>query len=188
MTTKLHIKNMVCPRCIDTVQDIFKTLNIVINTINLGEVTTPVILSISQKTELETALLKRGFELLKDNKSKLIAQIKSIVIDWIHHKSDNLKINFSTLLSEELNHEYTSLSKLFSSIEGITIERFILKQKVEKIKELLFYNQLTLAEIAFQMNYSSAAYLSSQFKKETGMTPSEFRKIKTTSHRSLDSF
>ena len=187
MTTKLHIKNMVCPRCIEAVQDIFKKQAITVKEIVLGEVTVSDILNTDQKIQLKSALLKHGFELLQDNKSKLIAQIKSIVIEQIHHKEDSLKINFSTLISDELNHEYTSLSKLFSAVEGLTIERFILKQKVEKIKELLFYDESTLSEIAFKMNYSSVAYLSSQFKKETGMTPSEFKKNQQPGHKSLDS-
>jgi len=96
-------------------------------------------------------------------------------------------VNFSSFLSDKLHQEYTSLSKLFSTVEGITIERFILKQKIERVKELLFYNQLTLSEIAFQMGYSSAAHISAQFKKETGMTPTQFKKIKTPSRASLDS-
>ena len=178
---------MVCPRCIATVEDIFDELNIEIKMIQLGEVSSILEINEAQKKQLEQKLLQNGFELLKDNKSKLITQIKSLVVDQIHHKSDNLKINFSTLLAEKLNHEYTSLSKLFSSVEGMTIERFILKQKIEKVKELLFYNQLTLSEIAFLLNYSSSAHLSSQFKKETGMTPSQFKKIRKPGHRSLDS-
>lgn len=178
---------MVCPRCISTVEDIFKKLNINLLTIQLGEVSTSIKINKSQKNELKNRLIDNGFELLEDNKSKLIAQIKSIIIDQIHQQGDSLKINFSRLLADKLNLEYTSLSKLFSSVEGITIERFILKQKIEKVKELLFYNQLSLSEIAFQMNYSSVAHLSSQFKKEIGMTPSEFKKNRHPSHKSLDS-
>jgi AraC-like DNA-binding protein len=187
MNNKVHIKNMVCPRCITTVEEIFKKLNIDTLAIQLGEVSILNEIDESQKIQLKKELVKKGFELLEDNKSKLIGQIKSIVVDQIHHKSEFLNINFSTLLSEKLNHEYTSLSRLFSSVEGITIERFTLKQKIEKVKELLFYNQLTLSEIALQMNYSSSAHLSSQFKKETGMTPSEFKKINKPRHKSLDS-
>ncbi|NQX99270.1 MAG: helix-turn-helix transcriptional regulator, partial [Flavobacteriales bacterium] len=184
MSNKIYIKNMVCPRCISTVGEIFNTQNIKVNAIQLGEVSTSVKINELQKSKLKSSLLKNGFELLEDNKSKLIGQIKSIIVDQIHHQSENLKVNFSTLLAENLHHEYTSLSKLFSSVEGVTIERFILKQKVEKVKELLFYNQLSLSEIAFQMNYSSVAHLSSQFKKETGMTPSKFKKIRKPSHKS----
>jgi len=183
----LHIKNMVCPRCTSTVQSIFNTLNIDVKAITLGEVIIASQINNSLKIELETKLSEHGFELLQDHNSKIISQIKALIVDHIHHNSTDLKINFSSFLSEKLNHEYTSLSKLFSSVEGLTIERFILKQKIEKVKEFLFYNELNLSEIAFRMNYSSTAHLSSQFKKETGMTPSTYKKSRKPSHRSLDS-
>jgi len=178
---------MVCPRCISSVERIFHGKNIEILTIKLGEVITPNPLDNELKKDLESALSEQGFELLQDHNSKIISTIKSLIIDYIHHNTSDLKINFSTLLSEKLNHEYTALSKLFSSVEGLTIERFILKQKIEKVKELLFYNQLNLSEIALRMNYSSTAHLSSQFKKETGMTPTAFKKVSTPRHQSLDS-
>jgi len=178
---------MVCPRCLKTVQDIFDKLDIENYSIQLGEVSTPIELDESRKLILENELIKNGFELLKDNNSKLIGQIKSIIIEQIHYSKEVLNINFSTLISDKLHHEYSSLSRLFSSVEGITIERFILKQKIERVKEFMFYNESTLSEIAFQMGYSSVAHLSSQFKKETGMTPSKFKKIRQPSHKSLDS-
>ncbi len=183
----LHIKNMVCPRCISTVQMIFDGLDIDIKSIQLGEVITANKISSGLKLRLKDKLSEDGFELLEDHNSKIISQIKSLIIDHIHHQSTSLKINFSTFLSEKLNHEYTSLSKLFSSVEGLTIERFILKQKIEKVKELLFYNEINLSEIAIRMNYSSTAHLSSQFKKETGMTPSAFKKTRNPSHQAIDS-
>jgi AraC-like DNA-binding protein len=178
---------MVCPRCIATVQDVFAGLNLNINSVQLGEVVTSVPVTTAQKEELEQQLSAHGFELLQDNNSKLIGQIKSLIIDQIHYQPNSLNLNFSTWLAEQMNHEYTSLSKLFSSVEGMTIERFILKQKMEKVKELLFYNQLSLKEIAFQLGYSSTAHLSAQFKKETGMTPTSFKKMRKPGHRSLDS-
>lgn len=178
---------MVCPRCIISVQEIFDEINIEVTDIQLGEVSIPSKITNAEKSILEEKLLEKGFELLTKDTSKIIIQIKSLIIDHIHHDSDKLKINFSDYLSNELNHEYTSLSKLFSSVEGITIERYILKQKIEKIKELIFYDQLTLSEIAYQLNYSSSAHLSSQFKKETGMTPSEFKKLRKPNRQSLDS-
>lgn len=183
---QIHIKNMVCPRCIDTVTDIFKELDVAVSSIELGEVEVVYALNETQKTLLEEKLTARGFELLQDQKSKTITQIKSIVIEQIHYSKEVLKVNFSTLLSDKLNQEYTSISKLFSAAEGITIERFILKQKIEKVKELIFYKELTLSEIAFQMGYSSVAHLSSQFKKETGMTPTEFKKLDAPNRKSLD--
>ncbi len=178
---------MVCPRCIISVQQIFDEINIKVTDIQLGEVSIPSKITNGEKSILEKKLLEKGFELLTKDTSKIITQIKSLIIDHIHHDSANLKINFSDYLSNKLNHEYTSLSKLFSSVEGITIERFILKQKIEKVKELIFYDQLTLSEIAYQMNYSSSAHLSSQFKKETGMTPTEFKKLRKPDRQSLDS-
>lgn len=178
---------MVCPRCIDTVKKVFSDQNIDISAIQLGEVTTMAGIDEEQNKLLKKSLLSNGFELLEDHNSRLIGQIKTTIIDQVHHDSDTLLINFSTLLAEKLNHDYTYLSKLFSSVEGTTIERYIVKQKIEKVKELLFYDQLTLSEIAFQMNYSSTAHLSAQFKKETGMTASEFKKLRKPGHQSLDS-
>lgn len=182
----LHIKNMVCPRCVETVQEIFRELHIPIISVRLGEVITSSNLTKDQQEKLGVQLDLRGFELLQDQKSKLISRIKTIIVEQIHHSDQPLNTSFSTLLADTLNHEYTWLSKLFSSVEGVTLERFILKQKTERVKELIFYNELTLSEIAFQVGYSSAAHLSSQFKKETGMTPGAFRKIKRPEHRSLD--
>jgi AraC-like DNA-binding protein len=184
---KIYIKNMVCPRCIAAVNDIFKEMKVDVISIQLGQVIINCVLDDNQRTLLSKKLELNGFELLQDQKSKLINQIKTIIIDQIHHKNQRLNINFSTLLAEKLHHEYTSISKLFSTIEGITIERFILKQKIEKAKELLFYDELTLTEIAHKMNYSSVAHLSAQFRKETGMTPSEFKKLRKPSHHPLDS-
>jgi len=186
-TITLHIKNMVCPRCTSTVQSIFNSLNIDVQSIKLGEVVIGSQLNKDLKLKLEVQLSEHGFELLEDHNSKIISQIKALIVDHVHHNVTDLKINFSSFLSEKLNHEYSALSKLFSAVEGLTIERFILKQKIEKVKELLFYNELNLSEIAFRMNYSSSAHLSSQFKKETGMTPSAFKKTRNPSHRSLDS-
>ncbi|MEQ8470349.1 MAG: AraC family transcriptional regulator [Marinoscillum sp.] len=183
----LYIKNMVCPRCIATVKYIFKDLGISVERIQLGEIATIDSLDEAKKIMLSEKLTDHGFELLTDSKSKLISQIKSLLIKWIHYPEDVLNKNFSLLLSEHLNHDYTHLSKLFSSVEGITIERFIVRQKIEKVKELIIYDELTLSEIAFQMGYSSVAYLSTQFKNETGMTPTTFKKLKRAGRRSLDS-
>lgn len=184
---KIHIKNMVCPRCIDTVAEMLRDIKIEVTSIQLGEVIIPHKLNKDEKQALQNRLSERGFELLEDNKSKFIGKIKSIIVDTIHYSKEPVNSNFSTLLSDQLHHDYSYLSRLFSSVEGITIEKFILSQKIEKVKELLFYDELTLSEIAFQMNYSSVAHLSSQFKKETGMTTTEFKKQRKPGHRSLDS-
>lgn len=177
---------MVCPRCIETVSSIFNHLKIPTEKIVLGEVVVAKILPAQEKI-LEQALETKGFELLKDPKLKIVNEIKSIIIAQVHHKEDPLSINFSTLISDQLKQDYSSLSRLFSATESLTIERFIVKQKIEKVKELLFYNELTLAEIAFRMDYSSPAHLSTQFKKETGVTPTEFKKTKGPRHQPLDS-
>ncbi len=185
---RIYIKNMVCPRCIDTVKEIFAEHKLNISSIALGEVITENEISKIQKETLNKKLNKRGFELLKDTKSQLIGKIKTLIIDSIHYSKEPIKINFSVYLSDQLHHEYGYLSRLFSSVEGITIEKYVLSQKIEKVKELIFYDELTLSEIAFRLDYSSVAYLSSQFKKETGMTPTQFKKQKNPSRRNhLDS-
>jgi AraC-like DNA-binding protein len=183
----IYIKNMVCPRCLDTVKEIFTDLNLNINSMVLGEVITENEINKVQKDTLNKKLHERGFELLEDTKSQLIGKIKTLIIDSIHYSKEPIKINFSAYLSDQLHHEYGYLSRLFSSIEGITIEKYVLSQKIEKVKELMVYDELTLSEIAFQMDYSSVAYLSSQFKKETGMTPTQFKKQKKPNRNHLDS-
>ena len=178
---------MVCPRCIESVQEIFSTLNIETLQVELGKVSVANPINQEQHQSLASKLQERGFELLEDHNSKTIAQIKATIVEQIHYRKEALTVNFSTFLSEKLNQDYTSLSKLFSSVEGITIEKYILKQKTEKVKELMIYNELNLSEIAFQLNYSSVAHLSAQFKKETGMTPSAFKKLENRSRNPLDS-
>lgn len=178
---------MVCPRCIDVVKEIGEELNISIKNIQLGKIEITSELDEAVKTKLSEHLLERGFELLQNKNQKIIEQIKTLIVTQIHHSKEQLSTNFSVHLAEELQQEYSSLSRLFSAVEGITIERFILKQKIERVKELLFYKEYTLSEIAFQMDYSSVAHLSAQFKKETGMSPSEFKKMKSPNRRALDS-
>lgn len=177
---------MVCPRCIDTVRDIFHGLNIPVVSVQLGEVIAENEVSPNALEELDTRLKQRGFELLQSQKAKLISQVKSIIINQIHYNGEKLNVNFSTLLTQKLSQDYSSLSRLFSSVESITIEKFILKQKIEKVKELMSYNELTLSEISYKMGYSSVAHLSSQFKKETGMTPTEFKKMNNYNRTTLD--
>lgn len=178
---------MVCPRCVIAVKGAFEDLGHNVINIHLGEVQLNEELKAQQKKEVGSRLQTLGFELLETGKSTLISQIKSLIIEQIHYKTESLKVNFSTFLAENLHHDYSYLSRLFSSVEGITIEKFITQQKIERVKELLFYNQLTLSEIAFQLDYSSTAHLSSQFKKETGMTPSAFKSQHKPGHRHLDS-
>ena len=177
---------MVCPRCVSAVENIFSHLNIDFSDVKLGEVKVKSNLSKEQLSDLSNELIDQGFELLEDSKSRLISQIKSIIITQIHQQNEMNKVNLSTVLTQTLNQEYTSLSKLFSAVEGLTIEKYVVKQKIEKVKELLFYNELTLSQIADKLHYSSVAHLSSQFKKETGMTPSAFKKGRTAKRKSLD--
>jgi AraC-like DNA-binding protein len=183
---RLHIKNMVCPRCITSVKKLLNEQEIGHLDVQLGEVVLTSELSPVQKIAFQRGLEKRGFQLLEDYKSQLISKIKSIIVEEVHYSIHPLKVNFSTLLSDHLHQEYSSLSRLFSTVEGITIEKYILAQKTERIKELIVYNELSLSEIAFQMNYSSVAHLSTQFKKETGMTPTTFRQQTQPNRKPLD--
>lgn len=165
---------MVCPRCISAVEKVFNDINIKPLQTQLGEIILSKELSVKQTAELKDKLEFLGFELLDDNRKQQIEKIKAIIIDHIHHL-ENGKFVFSEVLSNELNKEYSQLSKLFSVTEGITIEQFVILQKTEKVKELLIYNQMNLSEIADKMGYSSVAHLSSQFKKTIGLTPSQFK-------------
>jgi len=180
-TNKLTIKNMVCRRCILAVESIFKEMSVTPILISLGEVVLENPLTTEQNLELRDKLLSAGFELLDDQRKQQIERIKAIVIEHIHHRVDD-KFNFPEVLSAELNREYSTLSKLFSETEGITIEQFVILQKIEKVKELLVYNEMSLSEISDQLGYSSVAHLSSQFKKITGFTTTQFR-LQGISHR-----
>ena len=183
---KVYIKNMVCPRCIAAVEGIFKDLAIETSKIELGEVALNDPLSSVKRKELSDKLTELGFELLEPGASVLISQVKAIIIGSIHHSKNPIEGKISAFISKQLNKDYASLSRLFSSVEGITIEKFVTKQKIEKVKELLFYNELTLSEIAYQLNYSSVAHLSAQFKKETGLSATEFKNQRNPKRISLD--
>ncbi|MEP2773272.1 MAG: AraC family transcriptional regulator [Fulvivirga sp.] len=184
--TTLHIKNMVCNRCIMVVQNELDNLGLKIKNIKLGEVTFEKAPSSEEKNKLRNALIPLGFEVIDDKKSRIIETIKNTIIDLVHHQNNEIKINLSEALSTQVHHDYNYLSNLFSEVEGITIEKFFIAQKIEKVKELLVYDELTLSEIAFLLNYSSVAYLSNQFKKVTGLTPSHFKKIREDRRKPLD--
>ncbi len=187
MPTVLHIKNMVCPRCIETVKQVLTEKGFNVQSIKLGEVEIDNTPSAEQISELSTALQNRGFELLTDKKSQIVDHIKSEIIKLVHHSENKiLNVNLSSHLSGLIGADYSSISNLFSTSEGITIEKFTILQKTEKVKELLSYGELTVSEIAWKMDYSSAAHLSSQFKKETGMTPGQFKNLKEKERKSLD--
>jgi len=182
---KLYVKNMVCPRCITAVEKVFIQNNVQPIQIQLGEISLDKELDKEDIIKIGLQLRELGFELLDDQKTKQIERIKSIIIHHVHHLNDS-KFVFSDLLANELNKEYSQLSKLFSSTEGITIEQFVILQKIEKVKELLVYNQMSLSEIADVMGYSSVAHLSSQFKKIIGLTPSQFKLQGAHLRKSLD--
>jgi len=186
MKNHLYIKNMVCQRCIDVISEILLELKIKYIKISLGKVQIENNLTKPLEIKLVNALITRGFELLTYKKISLVNEIKSIIINVIHHTSNENKINFSELLSIKLNYSYDYLSHQFSEIENKSIERFIILQKIEKVKELIRYDELQLKEIVFQLNYSSVSHLCSQFKKETGLTTSEFKKSKKNIRRSID--
>jgi AraC-like DNA-binding protein len=185
MTKTLHIKNMVCPRCITAVKNALEEMNISADQVELGQVHLLEELSEESRIEFSKKLTQLGFELLSSIKSQLISEIKTTIIQQIHHGSEPLTVNFSEFLSEKLNHDYPYLSRLFSTVEGITINRFIVIQKIEKVKELLFYDELSATAIAHQLNYNSVAYLSGVFKKETGMTLSEFKHMRRPNRKGI---
>jgi AraC-like DNA-binding protein len=136
--------------------------------------------------QLDAALIKSGLQIMDSHKSILVEQIKAAIIDLVHYTDDPLKVNLSDYLSEKLHHEYTYLANLYSDVKGVTIEHFYLKHKIERVKELIVYDQLNLTEIAYKMNYSSVAHLSGQFKKITGLTPTHFKALKNKRRETLE--
>lgn len=167
---------MVCDRCKMAVETVFDKLDLNPTNVVLGEVELAEE-SLSERTyqEMKIALENLGFELLEDKRKAVVAQIKAVIVELAHYSKEPLKVNLSDYLSEKLSADYTSLSTAFSTEERNTIEHYYIQQKIEKAKELLSYGELTLSEIAFQLNYSSVAHLSAQFKKEAGLTPSQFK-------------
>jgi AraC family transcriptional regulator len=182
----LYIKNMVCNRCILTVENIFRDNEIPFNHVSLGEVDLQKKPSVEEMKKLEQALNKVGFELINTRVNKLVEDIKKAVIEYIDLGMDNQNLKLSSFITRNISYDYSYLSDLFSSIEGKTIEQYFLLQRIEKVKELLVYNQLSLTEISYQAGFSSVHHLSAQFKKLTGLTPSHFKKIGINKRRSLD--
>jgi AraC family transcriptional regulator len=183
---KLFIKNMVCPRCVASVENIFSKLKIPFEQVVLGEVALEKKLNESLINKLDSELKSAGFELINNRMSVMIEKIKKAVIEYVGKLSEGKRINLSVFISEKVNYEYTYISNLFSSIEGITIEHFYIQQRIEKVKELIVYGQHSLSEIADNMGYSSVHHLSSQFKKVTGLTPSHFKKIGREKRKFID--
>ena len=177
---------MVCIRCKIVVRTELERLGLQWESVELGEAVVKDPVTTQQIQELNEALLKSGLEVMDDKKSQLIEKIKTIVIEQIHYADEPLDINFSEFLVSKLNYDYTYLSNLFTLTQGITLEHYIIGHKIEKVKELLVYEELTVSEIAFRMNYSSAAHLSKQFKKVTGLTASQFKNLQSRRFKDRD--
>ncbi len=185
---KIYIKYMVSIRCKMLVKAEMEKLGLHYRTVELGEVEMEENLNPEQWNALNTNLKKSGIELMEDKKSILIEKIKNVIIELVHYSEEPLDIKFSQYLSQKLNHDYTYLANLFSETLGITIEHFLIVHKIERVKELLIYDELNITEIAWKMHYSSVAHLSTQFKKITGLTPSFFKKIKDKKRNTLEDF
>ncbi|MCZ4224128.1 helix-turn-helix domain-containing protein [Pedobacter rhodius] len=183
---KLHIKNMVCNRCKMVVKAELERLGFNPVSVVLGEVLLTENISAAEKLKIAEKLNYFGFELLEDKKTQVAEQVKTAIINLVHYTKEPLKINLSFYLSEQINLEYAQLSTVFTEIEHQTIEKYFIAQKVEKTKEMLTYGELTLSEIAYQLNYSSVAHLSAQFKKVTGLTPSAYKVQTTDKRKTLD--
>ncbi len=169
---------MVSTRCKMAVKEELKKLGLHFIVVELGEVEIMENITAEQKEQLKIGLLSSGLELMDDKRAILIEKIKIIIIEMVHHSDGEMKMKFSNFLSEKLNHDYTYLSNLFSEVQGTTIEQFLISHKIERIKELIIYDELNITEIAWKMNYSSVAHLCNQFKKITGLTPSHFKQLK----------
>jgi AraC-like DNA-binding protein len=169
---------MVCLRCKMTVKSELEKLGLHYIIVNLGEVDIMEDITQEQVARLGAGLRKSGLELMDDNKSILVEKIKTSIIELVHYTDEQIKVNLSEFLSKKLGHDYTYLANLFSEVKGTTIENFYLTHKIEKVKELIVYDELNLTEIAYKLHYSSVAHLSNQFKKMTGLTPSHFKSLK----------
>lgn len=169
---------MVCIRCKMVVKDELTKLGLNYTSVELGEADIKENIPQELHEKLKNVLLKSGLELMDDKKSVLIQKIKNVIIELVHYSEEPLTINLSDFLSQQLNHNYTYLANLFSEVQGTTIEKFYIAHKIERVKELLVYDELNLTEIAYNMHYSSVAHLSAQFKKVTGLTPSHFKQLR----------
>ncbi len=169
---------MVSNRCKMVVKEELSKLRLHYIIVDLGEVDIMENITSDQRQQLSVALKTSGLELMDDKKSVLIERIKNVIIEMIHYTDDTIKIKFSEYLSNKLNHDYTYMSNLFSEVQGTTIEQYMIQHKIERVKELIIYDELNLTEISYKLHYSSVAHLSNQFKKVTGLTPSHFKKLK----------
>ena len=182
----LYIKYMVSIRCKMVVKSELDKLGLHYGVVDLGEVHIDEQISDEQRDQLKQSLLTSGLELMDDKKAILVERIKNVIIEMIHYEDELPKTNFSDYLSEKLNYNYTYLANLFSETKGITIEHFMILHKIERVKELILYDELNLSEIAWKLHYSSVAHLSHQFKKITGLTPSYFKTLREKRHETLE--
>lgn len=183
---KLFIKYMVSIRCKMLVKAELERLGLHSNTVELGEADIKEDITEEQREQLNRALKKAGLELMDDKKAMLVEKIKNVIIDMIHYSDEPPLTKYSVYLCEKLNYDYTYLANLFSEVRGMTIEHFIIIHKIERVKELLVYDDLNLTEIAEKLHYSSVGHLSNQFKKTTGLTPSHFKKLKEIRRSNLE--
>ncbi len=184
---KLAVKNMVCPRCIMVINNELNSLNVTPDSIMMGEFEIKEPLDEGQLITFKNQLLKHGFEVLDDRKTVLVEKVKNTIIELIHNYDNiNIKQNFSSIISEKLQIDYSYISSVFSLIQGVTIEKYIILQRIERAKELLVYNELSLSEISDKLGYVNVQHLSTQFKKITGLTPSYFKKIKDNKRQAID--
>lgn len=183
---KLYIKNMVCNRCIMVVESELKQFGLHPLSVTLGEAEISDELNDEEKSSLDEKLRNLGFELMSDKKSRWIEKIKNSITELVYHQEELERSNLSTHISQKLAHDYSFLSNLFSESQGTTIEQFYISQKIERVKELLVYDELSLSEIADLLNYSSVSHLSKQFKKVTGLTPTHFKNIREKKRIPLD--
>jgi AraC-like DNA-binding protein len=183
---KLYIKNMVCERCKMVVKKELQTAGLHPLTVDLGEIEIEIPPTKDQLGSLRVSLQQLGFEIIDDRKSQIIEKIKTSIVKLVHHPDVSLTMNLSDFIVSKVHRDYNSLSNLFSEVEGTTIEKYFISQRIEKVKELLVYNEMTLSEIAYQLGYSSVAYLSNQFKKVTGLTPTYYKSLKEHKRRNIE--
>ncbi|WP_241140635.1 helix-turn-helix domain-containing protein [Cognataquiflexum rubidum] len=175
---KMYVKNMACQSCVAFVKEALDEMDIVPVKVGLGEIETKKDVTDEEKRELNKKIKKVGLELLEKKQGVIIEKIRKVMVDYVYHSDEKPNVNFSTLLSDKLNHSYTYLSNFFSEVEATTIEQYLISLKIERVKEMIILEEFNLSEIAFKLHYSSAAHLSNQFKKVTGLSPSHFKKLK----------
>ncbi|MGZ3900285.1 MAG: helix-turn-helix domain-containing protein [Bacteroidia bacterium] len=183
---KLYIKYMVSSRCKLAVKQTLVSLGLHFIVVDLGEIDIMETISEAKRNELKITLHGFGLELMDDKRAMLIEKIKTVIIEMVHHSDHLPKMNYSDYIGEKLEHDYAYLSNIFSEVKGITIQQFIIIHKIERAKELMLYDELNLTEISYKLHYSSVAHLSNQFKKITGLTPSQYKKLKDRSRSPIE--